>query len=91
MPCYTLVAVQVKDKAMAERALKAMNEEAEITKNANGTWSVTPKNQRGTFRDHFLKEYSAEVATAKAKKNGYTVSRVYQDNGEIELTLRQYS
>lgn len=91
MPCYTLVSVQVKDRAMAERALKNMKEEAEITKNANGTWSVTPKNQRATFRDHFLKEYTTEVATAKAKRDGYTVSRVYHENGEIELTLRQYS
>lgn len=89
MPCYTLVQVEVKSREMAEKALKEMGEEADITKNPNGTWSVTPKNQRATFRDKFLQEYAAQVATKKARAEGYTVSRT-EENGEIQLTLRQY-
>ena len=89
MPCYTLVEVIVKNKAMAEKALKAMGEEAEITKNSNGTYTVTPKNQSYGFSDSFMEEYSVQVATKKAKSEGYTVSRK-QEQGETVLILRQY-
>lgn len=89
MPCWTLVQVEVKDKVMAEKALKAMGEEADITKNRDGTYTVTPRNQSSTFRNRFLQEYSAQVATAKAKKAGYTVTRK-EEQGETVLILRQY-
>jgi hypothetical protein len=89
MPCYTLVEVEVKDKVMAEKALKAMGEEATIEKNANGTYTVTPKSQNYGFRDTFMQEYSVQVATKKAKANGYTVTRK-EEQGETVLILRQY-
>lgn len=89
MPCFTLVQVEVRNKEMAEQALKQMGVEADITRNSNGTYTVTPKNQQSSFRDKFLQEYSAAVATKKAKADGYYVSR-QEVNGEIELTLRQY-
>ncbi len=89
MPCYTLVQVNVKDKIMAEKALKAMGEEAEITKNPNGTFTVTPKTQSYGFKDKFMEEYSVQVATKKAKAEGYTVTRK-EEQGETVLLLRQY-
>lgn len=89
MPCYTLVQVEVKSEALARKALAQLGEEAEITKNANGTYTVTPAKQRGTFRDKFLQEYATQVATKKAKAEGYYVSRT-EVGGEVQLTLRQY-
>ena len=81
MPCYTRVSAIVKDKAMAEKALKAMGQEAEITKNSNGTYSVEPKSQRYGWNDSFMEEYSVQVATRQAKREGYTVTRK-QEQGE---------
>ena len=92
MPCYTLVQVTVKDKLMAEKALKAMGDvKADITKNSyNDTYTVTPQNQSNySFSDDFLEEYSVQVATKKAKADGYTVTRK-QEQGETVLILRQY-
>ena len=74
---------------MAERALKQMGVEADITKNSNGTYTVTPKSQNSSFRDRFLQEYGVALATAKAREEGYYVSRS-EENGEVQLTLRQY-
>ena len=54
MPCFTLVQVEVRNKEMAEQALKQMGVEADITRNSNGTYTVTPKNQQSSFRDKFL-------------------------------------
>ena len=89
LPCYTLVQVEVKSKEMAEQALKQMGVEADISRNSNGTYTVTPKSQSANFRDKFLQEYSASLSTKNAKAAGYYVSR-QEVNGEIELTLRQY-
>ena len=89
MPCYTVVSVEVKDKAMAEAALKAMGITATITRNANGTYTVTPTKPTATFKNDFLEEYAAQVATRKAKAEGYTVVRKVE-NGETVLILRQY-
>jgi hypothetical protein len=74
---------------MAEKALKAMGEEADITENADGTCTVTPKNQTYSFKDNFMQEYSVQVATKKAKASGYTVTRK-EEQGETVLILRQY-
>jgi hypothetical protein len=90
MPCFTLVQVEVKDKVMAERALKKMGAKASIEKNANGTYTVTPAKQDASFRDTFMSEYAAQVATAKAQADGYTVTRQEVD-GETVLYLRDYS
>ena len=89
MPCYTVVQVEVKDKTMAEAALKQMKEKGTIKANANGTFTVTPANARASFADAFYKEYAAQVATRDAQKEGYYVNREEKD-GEIHLTLRQY-
>lgn len=89
MPCYTLVQVEVKNKEMAEKALKAMGQKGTITKNPNGTYMVTPEKQTAEFRDSFLQEYAAQVAMAKAKASGYAVARKVE-NGETVLYLRQY-
>ena len=89
MPCYTRVKAIVKDKAMAEKALKKMGDEAEITKNPNGTYSVEPKNPRYGWNDSFMEEYSVQVATRQAKRDGYTVTRK-EEQGETILILRQY-
>lgn len=89
IPCYTLVQVEVKDRAMAEKALGRMGVEANITPNANGTHTVTPKSAEYGFRDNFLQRYSVEVAKRKAKREGYTVVEK-EENGEQVLYLRQY-
>lgn len=89
MPCYTLVQVTVKDKKIAEKALKKLKVEADITKNANGTYSVTPKNQSYSFRDSFLKRYAMEKARQEARREGYTVVEK-TENGEQVMYLRQY-
>ena len=89
MPCYTLVQVEIKDKAMAEKALKEIGEEADIEKNRNGTYTVTPTNQNYGFRNKFMEEYSAQVATKKAKQQGWTVTRK-QEQGETVLIMRKY-
>ena len=89
MPCYTLVNVEVKDKAAAEEALRRLNLKASIAKNANGTYTVTPEKQDASFRTKFMDEYTVAVATRKAKAEGYTVTRK-EVNGEIQLVLRQY-
>lgn len=88
MPCYTVVQVEVKNKEMAEAALKQMGVEATITKSGN-MFVVTPKVQTSDFRDTFLQEYGVAVATKKAKLEGYFVSRA-EENGEVHLTLRSY-
>ena len=89
MPCFTLVQVQVKDEAMARKALEKMGLNATITKNSNGTYTVTPEKQDYSFKDEFLKRYSVEVASAKARKEGYKVIEK-EENGETVLYLRQY-
>jgi len=89
MPCFTLIQVQVKDEAMARKALEKMGIKAKITKNFNGTYTVTPENQNSSFKDDFLKRYSIEVASAKARKEGYNVIEK-EENGETVLYLRQY-
>lgn len=89
MPCDTLVQIEVKDKAMAEKALKSMGEKAKITPNSNGTWTVTPDRNRSFDTDKFNTEYGIEVATKTAKADGYMVTRTVE-NGEDTLILRQY-
>lgn len=94
MPCYTEITITVKDKAMAEKALKAMGLEGTVVKKHNtDTYDVQLANGGMTskFRDDFFQEYGVQVATAKAEAEGYTVSRDYNDETqEVELTLRQY-
>jgi phosphotransferase system IIB component len=89
MPCYTRVSVEVKDEAAAKSALEALGYRATITKNANGTFSVTAQ---GTNFDEtrFRNEYSAQVTTKKAKAAGYSVIRKESQN-QIELVLRAYN
>ena len=74
---------------MAEKALGRMGVEADITQNANGTFTVAPKGTEYGFRDTFLQKYSVEVAKRKAKREGYTVVE-RTENGEQVLLLRQY-
>ena len=88
MPCYTRISVEIKDRAIAEEILKKMGLKGTITKGAGG-WIVTPQNAPANFERDFKNEYSAEVATRKAKAAGYSVSRKQVGN-EIQLTLRQY-
>ena len=89
MPCYTMVEVTVKDEAAAIAALKHMKQKATIRKNSDGTFTVTPTNPSSGFETKFKNEYGAALATKTAKAAGYTVTRKVE-NGEIELTLRQY-
>lgn len=89
MPCFTLVQVEVKDKAMAEKALGKMGQAASIEKTSRGTYMVTPAKQNASFRDTFLQRYGIEVATAQAKREGYNVIE-REENGEQVLILRQY-
>jgi hypothetical protein len=89
MPCYTLVTVEVKDLAAAQEALKRLGIKASITKNSNGTYTITPESPRADFRDRFNEEYSVALATKKAKAAGYTVTRK-EIHGETQLVLRQY-
>lgn len=89
MPCWTVVQVEVKDRIMAEKALKQLGWEADFVQNANKSWTVTPKKTYADFRDKILTEYGIQVATARAKSEGFYVSRT-EVNGESELTLRQY-
>lgn len=89
MPCYTLVQVQIKDELIAKKALDAIDEEAEITKNPNGTYTVTPNNQSQGFRNRFLQRYSVEKAKKEAKKEGYSIVEK-EEEGETVLYLRQY-
>lgn len=89
MPCYTRVSVEVKDRAMAEKILKKMGIRADIQKSAGG-WIVTPQGAApSNFERDFKNEYAAEVATAKARAAGYSVTRRDVGN-EIQLVLRQY-
>jgi hypothetical protein len=91
LPCYTQITVQVKDKGIAEKALKKMGAKANITKNADGTFTVTPEKQTAEFKEEFLTEYAVALAEEKARMEGYDVVREYnQETGETELTLRQY-
>jgi len=89
MPCYTLVRVEVKDKAAAVEALRKLGVKAAITRNSDGTYVVTPETSTSDFRDRFLQEYTVAVATRKAKADGYNVIRK-EVNGEVQLVLRQY-
>lgn len=93
MPCYTLIKVEVKDKEMAERALEELGLEATITKTVGKkTFTVTPKNQSYDFEEKFMQEYSVQVATKKAKNEGWIVTRNWnEETHETELTLRQYA
>lgn len=80
----------MKDEEIARKVLDIMGEEATIEKNANGSYTVTPKNQQNSsFKDKFLTEYGVEVASKNAKAQGYMVSRSEED-GETVLYLRQY-
>jgi hypothetical protein len=89
MPCYTLVQVTVKDEVLARKALKKLGLQADIIKNANGTFTVTPKVQSFGFKDQFLQRYAMEKATVEARKEGYTVVEK-TENGEQVMYLRQY-
>jgi hypothetical protein len=89
MPCWTLVQVEVKDKKIAEKSLKKLGIKADITKNRNGTYTVTPENAPYGFRDKFLQRYGMEKAKVEARKEGYSVSEK-TENGEQVLYLRQY-
>lgn len=89
MPCFTVVQVQVKDEALAKKALKKLGVEASITKNANGTFTVQPKVQNFSFKDDFLQRYAMEKAAVEARKDGYTVVEKVE-NGEQVMYLRQY-
>ena len=94
MPCYTEITITVKDKAMAEAALQTMGHKGKVTKSANTeTYNVTLDDQSqmsSSFRDSFFQEYGVQVTTQKAELEGYFVSRDTNENGEVELTLRQY-
>ena len=90
MPCYTVVQVEVKVKALAEKALKEMGIEGTVTKNANGTYTVKPKQIADrNFRDNFLQKYTTLVAKKKARMDGYTVTEK-EENGQTVLYMRKY-
>ena len=74
---------------MAQKALKVMGEEATITKNSNGTFMVTPKNQSYGFKNTFLQRYAVEKAKKEAKREGYSIVEK-EESGETVLYLRQY-
>lgn len=85
MPCYTLVQVTVKDRAIADKALKKLGVEADITQNSDKTYSVTPQSTSYSFKENFLQAYAMEKAKVEARKAGYTVT----EKGDT-LILRQY-
>lgn len=89
MPCYTLVQVEIKDKVIAEKSLKELNEQADIERTARGTYMVTPKKQSATFKDRFLQRYAMEKTKVEARKEGYKIIEK-QEQGEQVLILRQY-
>jgi hypothetical protein len=93
LPCFTRVSIEVKDqaaaKATAEKLKKDHGWESTVRKQPNGMYKVEPKQQYPGFETLFKNEYAAALATAKAKKAGYTVVRCNNGN-EIQLTLRQY-
>ena len=90
MPCYTVVQVQIQDKAMAEKALKKLKIEATITRNARGTFTVEPKEYISDFQDTFMQRYTVEVTKKQALKDGYMLQEKTNTKGETELYLRQY-
>lgn len=93
MPCYTRVSINVNDEAVAKNVMAKLENEhgwrATISKNSNGTYTVTPQQAYPGFEKKFNNEYAASLATQKAKAAGYIVTRKDQDN-KIELILRQY-
>lgn len=90
MPCYTLVQAKIKDRAVAEAALRKMGVKAKIEKVGN-VFTVTPEVQTGNFVDKFMTEYQAEMVTKQARADQYTVSRTEDsETGEVVLVLRQY-
>jgi hypothetical protein len=84
------VQVEVKDKALAEEALKKLGLKGTITQNADKKhWTVVPENPPYNFTDKFNEEYGVLVATKKARAENYTVTRV-EENGQTVLYMRQY-
>ena len=92
MSCYTLIKILIKNKAMAELALKKLNVQGTVVKNGD-QFEINLKGQiTQQFKDKFLQEYGVQVAIAKAKQEGYSVSRNYNaETNEEELVLRQYT
>lgn len=93
MPCFTVITIEIKDKTMAEKALKSMGKVGTVKKVSNGTYTIQLTNETITteFRDDFLQQYGVEIAKEKARLEGYDVSQTTNEYGEIELTLRNYA
>jgi len=90
MPCYTQIQIEVKEKAIAEAALKKLNIKGTVIQNSNKkTWTVVPENPLLNFQEKFNTEYGVILATRRAQTEGYTVSRT-EENGETVLYLRSY-